>query len=708
MNIISGILADKFSVTILFIALFAAIVEFIAVFKWDRSKLDLARLAIDFLEKKRGNKDAKPNNESVKKWIKRHFEEVDSNFEPKKKTGDFLLNSYPSELSQAISQSPVYFAPTLLTALGIWGTFAGIFFGLQKVDIGNIQNTQSLLESSTTLLQGMKIAFSTSLAGLGSASAMMAILAWGAGSRRKYRDGLRKRLSDIAYLESPQQLLSNLDQSSMGEAVKSLQQVVNSFSGLQNLSPENIAAAIQQVIKAEKAPLVEEFKTNNLYLQSLTPEAIAEALTPQISLLQSEVSQLRKIQEDQQTTVQVLVRELRKELIEPVVARLDQSAELTREASTAVRELKNELGGIAQSLVQAVQTIQEFQKDTLTRLQEFAQHLESILGEFRNDTQGVLNQVAIEINQAVAKSIEGMKAQREAFDSSATQAAATFRGIREDLEAALVTQSAQQRQMLEDVQKSTERTLQEANQAFQHQSETLATVGAEASQLLNQAKDNLLETLSNIDVMLQNTRKTVQDGLQQFRIEYQQSLTDFFEEQNNLLNDTLGQQRDGLAAVVLDLKNTFQEEASKRKELSQEVNSSLQKMQETVAIVTNLTNAIGLNSNERLAQLEELARTIGDEARMVESSYKKMSNQYEQILEQITNEFNQILAQTNQQINDYLKNASETYSSNFQDADKAMAKICGELNQTSLGLHQVSQYLVASVNDLQTQKIGRE
>ncbi|MBE9203609.1 hypothetical protein IQ218_09315 [Synechocystis salina LEGE 06099] len=591
--------------------------------------------------------------------------------------------------------------------MGILGTFIGIYRGLQRVGIGNIQNTQALLESSTTLLQGMKTAFATSLVGLSTASMMMIILAITTQMRRKARKNLRKQLSDIAYLESPQQLLSNLDQSSMGEAATSLQQVASSFAGLQNLSPENIAIAIQQVIKSEKNEIIQELTTGNLYLRSLTPEAIATALTPQISLLQNEVIQLRKIQEEQQTTVQVLVRELRKELIEPVVARLDQSAELTREASTAVRELKNELGGIAQSLVQAVQTIQEFQKDTLTRLQEFAQHLESILGEFRNDTQGVLNRVAIEINQAVAKSIEGMEAQREAFEASASQAASTFRGIREDLEAALIAQSTQQRQMLEDVQRSTERTLQEANRAFQHQSETLATVGAEASQLLNQAKDNLLETLSNIDVMLQNTRVTVQDGLQQFRIEYQQALTDFFKEQNNLLNDTLGQQRDGLAAVVLDLKNTFQEEAIQRKELSQDVNSSLQNIQETVAIVTNLTNAIGLNSNERLAQLEELARTIGDEARMVESSYKKMSNQYEQILEQITNEFNQILAQTNQQINDYLKNASETYSSNFQDADKAMSQICGQLNETSLGLYQVSQYLVASVNDLQSQKSGR-
>lgn len=269
------------------------------------------------------------------------------------------------------------------------------------------------------------------------------------------------------------------------------------------------------------------------------------------------------------------------------------------------------------------------------------------------------------------------------------QASQTFRGIREDLQEALTTQGQQQREMLEEVQVSTEGILQQANQAFQNQSETITQVGEEASQLLNQAKDNLLATLTNIDDMLQQTRETVQIELQRFRLEYQTALEEFFAEQNNLLNETLGQQREGLARVVNDLQITFNDEVRRRKELSEQLNHSLTNISETVTIVSNLVNATGMNSNERFAQLEELAHTIGNEAAKVESAYQQMTDQFETIL-----------TQTNQQINQYLTQAGDSYSKSFEQADSAMANVCTKLNQTSHGLMNVAEYLVASTNDL--------
>lgn len=591
------------------------------------------------------------------------------------------------------------------------GTFLGIFLGLQKIGITNIGNTQELLSASTQLLSGMKIAFSTSLAGLGSASLMMIVLWLGGKLRQDRRNNLRKQLSDIAYLESPQQLLSRLDTSSITDVAGSLQEATNSLSSLSNLTPDNIALAIQKIISQEKVAIVDELKVQNKNLQNLTSQAIAQAMTPLLNPINEEIIKLRENQEQQQSTIQQLVKQMKNELIEPVVERLDQSAKLTEEASNAVRELKEELGGIAQSLAGAVETIQEFQKDTLIKLQDFAQNLQSILSQFRNDTEGVLNRVAEEINQAVAKSIEGMEAQREAFEISANQASNTFRGIREDLTEALNTQAQQQKEMLEGVKTSTERILQEANEVFKNQSETLTKVGEEASTLMNQAKDNLLGTLNNIDEMLQKTRETVEIELERFRLEYQNALTEFFERQNNLLNETLGKQRDGLAEVVKDLQDSFREEIIVRKQINEEVNSSLNHIQETVRIVSNLVNATGMNSSERFAQLEELARTIGYEATKVESAYQQMENQFnhslqksnqqlEEILYQIVAEFQQLSSQTNKQINDYLTLAGDSYGKSFQQADSAMANVCSKLNETSVGLVEVSKYLVASANEL--------
>lgn len=177
-------------------------------------------------------------------------------------------------------------------------------------------------------------------------------------------DNVRKELSTIAYVESSQKLLSRLDTSGFQEISHSL----NNLTGLANLNPENIAFAIKSAIASDDSILVQQLQAQTNHLQTLTPESFATVLQPLITPIQEEIKSLNQIQIEQQSTVQLLVRELRNELIEPVVQRLDQSAKLTEEASLAVKELKDELGGIAESLAGAVQTIQEFQQDTLIKL----------------------------------------------------------------------------------------------------------------------------------------------------------------------------------------------------------------------------------------------------------------------------------------------------------------------------------------------------
>ena len=298
------------------------------------------------------------------------------------------------------------------------------------------------------------------------------------------------------------------------------------------------------------------------------------------------------------------------QLIEPVVKRLDESATLTKEASLAVRELRESLGGIAESLSSAISTIQEFQKTTLGELQDFAKNLQEILGQFRTDTEGVMQKVSLEIERAVNTSIEGMEAQRQAFELSAEKAADTFKGIRLDFE----------------------------------------------------------------------------EELQKFRNEYQESLNNFFTEQNQLLQETLGQQRDGLAQVVDSLKTVFIEDSQ---HMSEEIKTSMNTIKETVEKVSKLSNTLGLTSGERLAQLQELARTIGDEANQVSSDYQNMATQ-----------FNAALQAGNQQLAGHLQQANEVYNNRIQEFDTAMTTICQQLNSTSHQFMGVAQYLVSAANDL--------
>lgn len=800
-NLITPFIGNPFF--ILFIASILLIIEVFAIINYRQQDCRLGSAFVDFLVKNKDNHminsgDCKQKNNGLFSYLTRHLEgeHMGLEFKAKKKNNAFILSSYPSILTNPIPRSPVYFAPTLLTALGILGTFFGIFFGLQKVGIGNIKETQDLLEASTTLLSGMQTAFSTSLAGLGSASLMMIVLAIGGKLRQAKRNHLRKNLSQIAFLESPRTLLSRFDTSAMekaGNSMESVAQSLHSFTDSltsgSNLTPENIALAMQKAIASDDSILIQQLKSQTTYLEDLTPNAIASSLTPLLIPIKEELTALREIQSQQQSTLELQIQELVTELMTPVVARLDETAKVTTEASTAVTQLKNELGGISKNLADAVNTINKFQEDTLLKLQSFAHTLQTTLNQFNQDTKGVLETVAVEmkqavshsikametqrvafsesaketsttfkqiredlqlalttqatqqremlqevetatanilqqakeafnqqgetIHQAMAESVKGMEIQREAFAQSANQASLTFRGIREELQLALTTQASQQKEMLQEVRISTESILEKANQAFRQQTDTIQQVGKETSQLLNQGKENLLETLMNIDDILDKTRVTLQEELETFRLEYQSALSQFFSEQNNLLEETLGKQKAGLNVVVNDLQTTFKEEAQTRKKLTQEINATLANIEATTTTVSDLVTSTGMNSTARFEQLKELAHAGANQAEKVEQAYAQMNDKFEQqltqmnsyfesMLKQITTEFDQLAKQTNQQISEYLSTANNSYSENFTKADSAMADICSQLNNTSNGLMNVAEYLVASANDLKS------
>ncbi|GCL34540.1 hypothetical protein PA905_07530 [Planktothrix agardhii CCAP 1459/11A] len=595
--------SDGFIWFISVFAVLAFILEISSFVKYRSIDCKETQEGIKYLKKNKSEiKINLPSGTKIGEWLQRHFliqngQLIKDENDPQK----FSILSAPSILSQPVPRGPVYFAPTLLTALGVLGTFAGIYLGLQNINLDNISQGDNLLKASAELMEGMKLAFVTSLFGLGSSSFFMLFLAGGKWGREKRRDDLRNQLREIAILETPVRLLSRLgnQQSNQQELVESLKNVADSLKGISNLSADEIGKStgryFRLVVQQDIKPLYQE-----LY-QELQQLRITQ---------ESQGQTVETLIKQQGQTVETLIHQMETQLIEPVVKRLDESAALTKEASLAVRELRESLGGISQSLSSAISTIQEFQKTTLGELKDFAVNLQEILGQFRTDTEGVMQKVSLEIERAVNTSIEGMEAQRQAFELSAEKAADTFKGIRIDFE----------------------------------------------------------------------------EELQKFRNEYQESLNNFFTEQNQLLQETLGEQRDGLAQVVNSLKTVFIEDSQ---HMGEEIKTSMNTIKETVKDVSKLSNTLGLTSSERLAQLQELARTIGDEANQVSGHYQNMATQ-----------FNATLQAGNQQLAGYLQQANEVYSNRIQEFDTATATICQQLNSTSHEFMGVAQYLVSATDDL--------
>jgi hypothetical protein len=722
-----------------FVLVVAIFVELYTLWQYWRSECGITGTSIKFLSNLKKGKNVKLLDK-VRPWLKEHLGTDDfSRF--KQQDGNFILIKYPSVLAHPIPRTSLRFVITLCTAIGVLGTFYGIQEGLQGINLST-ENPKELMTASKGLLVGMKTAFSTSLMGLGSGSLFTLVLFGCDSLRQKQRDSLRQKLKAIATLKT-----ADNDNHEVAEA---LSLVAKSLTGLKQLNAEGIGQAVGRSIAEQFAGL------NQLSAQAIgqaVGEQVQTAILPALRAIFKEQQQLRQLQENQgQRVLEELIKDLRIQVLEPIADRLDKSAELTQQASEAVLTLHRELGGISQSLATSILTIQNFQKETLIELQGFAKNLGDTLNQFQTDTKGVLQLTADEINRAVDQSIQGMTAQRSAFETSAVQAAATFRGIREELQTALQERATVEQQMLQGfannmgqtlsqfqtettgviqqtsheinraVDKSIEgmtaqrsafeasavqaaatfrgireelqtalqeratveqqmlqatrtgiiQILTQANRTFHEQTNTLQTVGNQASGLMNGAKDNLLATLGNIDVTLTATRQTVEEDLTKFRQEYQENLKKFFQEQNNLLQGTLGKQQEGLSGVVNNLDKVFREEFERRSKLTQEVDENMTKVQESVEQINRLVSASGLNDAQRLMQLQELARDIGEQVQRVDNSYRNLNQKFDNSLQSWQGHLEVSMQRT-----------VDSQLSFFQQADTSMSRVCGRLLQTA-------------------------
>nr|WP_228048621.1 hypothetical protein [Nodularia sp. LEGE 04288] len=506
--------------------------------------LGTTKAAIDFLNKVKKGKYVKPVGK-VNEWLEKYLDPEDINIirKEREKNGKFLLIKYPSVLARPIPRTSLRFVTTLCTAIGVLGTFYGIQQGLQGIDLST-QDTKQLMTASTELLAGMKTAFSTSLMGLGSGSLFTLVLFGSDLLRQKRRKSLRQKLQNITTLKTAED--NNL------EVSKALNLVAQNLTGFKHLKAEDIGQAVGRSI-------AEQFAGLNHLSASAIGESVKQQIFPLLKEIFNEQKKIRELQENQgQRVLELLINDLRIQVLEPIADRLDRSAELTQQASTAVLNLHQKLGGISQSLANSILTIQNFQQETLVQLQEFAHNLGDSVNEFKTDTRGVLQQTSQE------------------------------------------------------------------------------------------------------------------DDLTRFREEYQRNLQIFFQEQNTLLEGTLGKQQEGLSGVVKHLDQVFRDECQRRSELTQAVDASMTKIQESVAQINKLVIAAGLNDGQRLIQLENLARGIGEQLEKVDNSYSNLNQKFDNSLHAWQSHLEGSMQRTvDLQVNF------------FQQADTSMARVCGNLLKTA-------------------------
>jgi hypothetical protein len=316
-----------------------------------------------------------------------------------------------------------------------------------------------------------------------------------------------------------------------------------------------------------------------------------------------------------------LIREVittfQEQALAPLTARLEESAAISRQTAEAVGSLEQSLGGITNRLADSVEILDRFNSETHKKLQAFTTNMATTLDRFQVGSQQALEQTGAAIREAVDESISGMALQRSAFEESAQSAAATFRGIRKELESALTTQSAEQRKNLTALRDANLAVIERAEETYTHQAQAIERIGAQAVATMSEAGTQLDEQLTT------------------FRAEYAEQLATFLDHQTKQLDTVLERNRRGLTDVIERLEQSFTDEYGRRKELSAEVDRTISKLKEGVSALDDLAATLGLNSEARLAQLISLSEQMTGQTDSLEASYRALATQYESALSEM-------------------------------------------------------------------------
>ncbi len=587
----------------------------------------------------------------------------------KQNTGGMLIvRSLPAFLQSSPERSKIRYFTTVLTSLGVLGTFLGIMAGLDGIDKKLEGDTAQTFKAVKDLLGGMSTAFVTSIVGMMGSLILLIALSICEKFKQHWHRTLYAMFFQRYRLESLGDYLSELSGQRQHELVeKQLEVARKSEQASESLL--EMGQSLQQSLGNFNADRIGEHISRSL------DNIFRTEMVPVFEEISNELSALRSIKQDNGETI---INAIKEEIVEPLTQQIRETARTVDQAASAIGQLNEDLGTISVKLGESVATIQVFQQETMTELKLFAGDLRTILEGFQTDTKVILEGVAGSIKSAVDESISGMSAQRDAFKQSAEDAAKTFTEIKTELVQALDHQTDLQKGLLDQTAQRFDGVIQNSISAFEKQSDVLRDVGEHAAKLMDSSRENLKQTLGNIEGSLLETKQVVEQELQLFRTNYQASLADFFMQQNDLLEQTLGSQRDGLAKVVMDCNTVFVEEYQRRKELSTTLGVNLHEMQQAVDLVSNLVQSVRMLDAAYVNTIEQAASSIGRQL----AGFERQHQSTQQVL-------NQFMKEVPESLNSYFAKANDSHIKFFSGMDEAATRIHQRLLQSA-------EYLVSA------------
>ncbi|MGL5665288.1 MAG: hypothetical protein ACRDD9_04080, partial [Shewanella sp.] len=601
--------------------------------------------------------------------------------------------------------------------------------------------------------EGMKTAFYTSLAGLGSSALFMIWMKTSSSILARAQDKFISKLSSEYFEASPVYYLKNISNEGQGELRDAQFRSANAMETMADRM-ESTRSALSQLGESFNGNVIAE------QISTALKESFEATMNPILGSIKYELSTLKDIKEQsQKELVDILIAEMKAHLILPVAESLNKTSVAVNKSNEVAAQLNENIEKVVTSTAVTVETINEFQKETMTKLQEFVLSLTAILNNFKDDTQGAMSTIASEVNVMLTSATEGMNHQRNAFEQSTANAASAFKGMKDSLEAALTVRQQAEKELFDGVENRINTMIEGSSQtfaqqtvlfqgamnsivsavdnmltsakdgmtlqrnafeksaanaasafegmkdsleaaltvrqqaekelfdgvenriniliegsslAFKEQTYVLESVGEQASRLMTSAKEELKAGLGDIDTKVKSMSETVQRELEAFRLQYQENLSSYFEQQNDLLENSLSKQRNGLNEVVDNFRNVFENEYKARHNLLQELTAQYEKLEASAVTLERVAKAIGLSEASKMAELQDAANTMSRAIGQLKKEYAQASITFADVTENLP-----------KAMDEYFTRANTSFEGFFKDFDQSASAIHNKLSQAA-------------------------
>ncbi|UYZ67714.1 hypothetical protein LP090_04690 [Moraxella bovis] len=597
----------------------------------------------------------------------------------------FLIFFLSLSKKNAIYASILKFAPSIMTALGLFGTFVGLTLALSELDISNT-------ETVTKFVSELKPVFSFSILGIGSSIFFM-ILNFCISALNNYRIQDRK-LKNQENIEDRQEIIDEYNNKTityLSQHSHFLNQAVNEIKNQNSLFIKNERSVAQ---------LLEIIATDNRKQTNLLDNQAAAfgALHTSISQMTGAIANMETgydmdklgdviavkmsdllleplnniktaLENNNSDTIRTLLQDLKTEVLTPIKDEIQRTTTSTNRVVSAVQESQQtnkqliaklgEVTGQMTRFVTQTDTLVQAMKTSVDDMKKMQENQATTLNQFNTDLQTNLDKIQPAIKDGMQTATTSMT---QAIEKTTDKMNDAMKGVITDISDNVVGELSR---ILTDFNDNMDTHLNRMNTELEE-------TGDRASGLIDRSTEALKTTMGEIDSTLRNLSTELQKELNAFRDEYNTSLTDFFDKQNEQLEKTLGVQSKALQDTADQLKGQFEKMETAQKDLNNQMNDLIEKANSIYNPLLNQMTTIATNLNGGNQQIIR-------ELRQTAEYNEKINNALKELGETMPQEFAKAFGSLN-----------DAYVKKFTEGNEALHKTMQEMITSAAALLTVA------------------